>query len=195
MKKVYSPAFKAQVALELLKEDLRSPCSEEVAVFQAFSRTVAEARRGMVVLDTAPTGHTLLLLDATGAYHREVLRTATVAPERIATPLVRLRDPAYTRVLIVTLAETTPVLEAERLQEDLRRAGVEPYAWVVNQSLAAARVTDPVLASRAAAELPLIERVRGLSARVAVVPMLAEPPVGAQRLLDVLGTPAEAVPA
>ena len=171
----------------LLQEDLRSPCTEEVAVFHAFSRIVNEARRGIVVLDTAPTGHTLLLLDATGAYHREVLRTSSVPAERVITPLMRLRDPDHTRMLIVTLPETTPVLEAERLQEDLRRAGIEPYAWVVNQSLAAVHTTDPVLRARAHGELPLIERVRSeLATRVAIVPMLAEAPVGPDHLRELV---------
>jgi arsenite-transporting ATPase len=167
----------------LLEEDLRSPCTEEVAVFHAFSSIVNEGLRGVVILDTAPTGHTLLLLDATGAYHREVLRTSRLDPERVVTPMKRLQDPEHTRVLVVTLPETTPVLEAERLQADLRRAGIEPYAWVVNQSLAASQVSDPLLASRAAAEIPLILRVRDeLAARVAVVPVLAEAPVGPGRL-------------
>jgi arsenite/tail-anchored protein-transporting ATPase len=171
----------------LLEEDLRSPCTDEVAVFHAFSRIVNEARRGVVVLDTAPTGHTLLLLDTTGAYHREVLRSSRVAPERVTTPLMRLQDPDHTRVLIVTLPETTPVSEAERLQEDLRRADIEPFAWIINQSLAAADTVDPVLAARARAELPLIERVRHqLAKRVAVVPMLATEPVGPERLRDLV---------
>ena len=167
----------------VLAEDLRSPCTEEVAVFHAFSRVVNEARRGIVVLDTAPTGHTLLLLDATGAYHREIMRTSGVAPEHVVTPMMRLRDATHTRIFIVTLPEVTPVLEAESLQTDLRRAGIEPFAWVVNQSLAAAHVTDPLLSARAAAEVPLIDRVRReLASRSAVVPMVPEPPVGADRL-------------
>jgi arsenite/tail-anchored protein-transporting ATPase len=169
----------------LLEEDLRSPCTDEVAVFHAFSRIVNEARRGIVVLDTAPTGHTLLLLDTTGAYHREVLRSSRVAPERVTTPLMRLQDPEHTRILVVTLPETTPVAEAERLQDDLRRAGIEPFAWIVNQSLAAADTADPVLVERARAELPLIEHVRGrLAKRVAVVPVLAREPVGPERLRE-----------
>jgi arsenite-transporting ATPase len=169
--------------LALLEEDLRSPCTEEVAVFHAFSRLVFGARREIVVMDTAPTGHTLLLLDATGAYHREMLRTTSAAPGTVHTPLMRLRDPAYTRVLVVTLAETTPVLEAAQLQADLRRAGIEPFAWVVNASLAAAGPRDPVLTARADAELEQIARVTtGLAARVAVVPWLAEEPRGVERL-------------
>jgi arsenite/tail-anchored protein-transporting ATPase len=167
----------------LLEEDLRSPCTEEVAVFHAFSRVVNEARRGVVVLDTAPTGHTLLLLDATGAYHREVLRTSTMPADRVVTPMMRLQDPRHTRILIVTLPETTPVLEAEGLQEDLRRAGIEPFAWIINQSLAAADTADPMLLARAAAEYPLIERVRqDLAERCAITPLKAEPPVGPARL-------------
>jgi len=174
----------------LLEEDLRSPCTEEVAVFHAFSRIVSEARRGIVVLDTAPTGHTLLLLDTTGAYHREVLRSSSVAPERITTPLMRLQDPEHTRILITTLPETTPVSEAERLQTDLRRAGIEPFAWVINQSLAASETADPVLSARARAEIPLIERVRDeLAKRYAVVPVLAEEPVGPGRLREMAGRP------
>ena len=167
----------------LLEEDLRSPCTQEIAVFRAFSRTVAEAKRGFVVLDTAPTGHTLLLLDATGSYHRDVMRTASKGPGRVVTPLMRVQDPAYTKVLVVALPETTPISEAERLQADLRRARIEPWAWVLNRSLAAAVPTDPVLRARAALELAHVERVRReISARVTVLPWLAEPPVGPDRL-------------
>jgi arsenite-transporting ATPase len=173
--------------LALLEEDLRSPCTEEVAVFHAFSRLVFGARREIVVMDTAPTGHTLLLLDATGAYHREVIRTAAGTAGTIHTPLMRLRDPAYTRVLIVTLAETTPVLEAAELQADLRRAGIEAFAWVVNASLAAAGPRDPVLAARAAAELEQIATVTTvLARRLVVVPWLAEEPRGADRLRQIV---------
>jgi arsenite/tail-anchored protein-transporting ATPase len=181
---------------ELLAEDLRSPCTEEVAVFHAFSRVVNEARRGIVVLDTAPTGHTLLLLDATGAYHREVLRTSSMPAERVVTPMMRLRDPSHTRILVVTLPETTPVLEAEALQSELRRAGIEPWAWIVNQSLAAADVTDPLLRARAAAELPLIERVQHeLATRSAIVALQAESPVGPELLRALIASvPARARP-
>jgi arsenite-transporting ATPase len=174
-------------ARALLEEDLRSPCTQEIAVFQAFSRTVAEARRGFVVLDTAPTGHTLLLLDAAGSYHRDVMRTTRGSPGRLVTPLMRLRDPAYTKVLIVTLPETTPVLEAERLQNDLRRAGIEPFAWVLNRSLAAAGPRDPVLRQRAAAEAAHVKRVRREAGRVVLIPWRPEAPVGAELLRSLVG--------
>jgi arsenite-transporting ATPase len=168
----------------LLAEDLRSPCYEELAVFAAFSRLIRDSKQGFVVLDTAPTGHTLLLLDATGAYHREVVRAYSKEHAgRITTPLMRLGDPDYTRVLLVTLAETTPVSEAAELQADLRRAGIEPYAWVVNGSLAAAGSTDPLLRQRIRAELAQIALVRDQHAkRVAIVPWLVEEPVGPERL-------------
>jgi len=127
---------------------------------------------GFVVLDTAPTGHTLLLLDAAESYHREVARTAGSAqiPEAVRTLLPRLRDPGYTKMLLVTLAESTPVHEAERLQADLRRADIEPYGWVLNASLAASGTTHPLLSERAALERPWIARVRGLSERVWLIP-------------------------
>lgn len=167
----------------LLEEDLRSPCTEEIAVFQAFSQAISEAHRKFVVIDTAPTGHTLLLIDATGAYHRDVMRH--VQGMTVRTPLMRLQDPKLTSVLIVTLAETTPVHEAARLQEDLRRAGIEPWAWVINSSLAAAHPHDPLLVARAESELAEIERVKnGLADRVALVPCLAEKPVGRRALLE-----------
>ncbi len=156
------------LALETLAEDLRSPCTEEVAVFHAFSRLITSARREIVIMDTAPTGHTLLLLDATGAYHREMVRK--LGNRAIGTPMLRLRDPELTRVLIVTLPETTPVHEAAQLQDDLRRAGIEPFAWIVNASLAAARPTDPLLAARAREELVQIRAVQAThAARLAVV--------------------------
>lgn len=142
-----------------LEEDLRSPCTEEVAVFHAFSRVVSQARGRLVVLDTAPTGHTLRLLDATGSYHRDVLRgsSPTLAAKTI-TPLMRLRDRSFTRVVLVTLAETTPVSEGTSLQEDLRRAGIEPWAWVVNGSLVASAPRDPILRARAAIQRRQLDR-------------------------------------
>lgn len=167
----------------LLLEDLRSPCTEEVAVFHAFARTVSRARQKLVVLDTAPTGHTLLLLDATGSYHREMLRKVDrTLVGRLTTPLMRLRDPGYTKILLATLPETTPVSEASRLQDDLRRAGIEPWAWVVNASLAAAQTRDPVLARRVALEVAQIDRVRALAQRLAVVPWCAKDPRGLAEL-------------
>jgi arsenite-transporting ATPase len=169
----------------LLAEDLRSPCYEEVAVFAAFSRTVSEARSRFVVLDTAPTGHTLLLLDATGSYHRQMVKSYTSEHTgRIVTPLMRLRDPSYSKILIVALAETTPVSEAARLQADLRRAQVEPFAWVINASLAATGSNDPCLRQRMAAELEQIRLVQEQHARrVAILPWMVDEPVGRERLL------------
>jgi arsenite/tail-anchored protein-transporting ATPase len=171
----------------LLEEDLRSPCTEEIAVFQAFSRIIREAGNKFVVMDTAPTGHTLLLLDATGAYHRDIVRQFGESGRNFKTPMMQLQDPQRTKVLIVTLAETTPVLEAAGLQNDLRRAGIEPWAWVINGSLAMAQPSSPLLRLRAHAELPQIDAVRTQHAeRFAVIPLLAEEPVGAERLQALL---------
>jgi arsenite-transporting ATPase len=165
-----------------LEEDLRSPCTEEIAVFQAFSRAVHEAKRRFVVMDTAPTGHTLLLLDATGSYHRDVVRQMGENGS-YTTPMMRLQDADHTKVVVVTLPEATPVLEAEGLQADLRRAGIEPWAWVVNNSLAAAATADPLLRRRAANEVGEIDRVLTEDAeRCAVLPMLAHEPVGVPAL-------------
>jgi arsenite/tail-anchored protein-transporting ATPase len=165
-------------ARALLAEDLRSPCYEEVAVFEAFSRAVRSSRNQFVVIDTAPTGHTLLLMDATGAYHREIVRQMTEGSS-FSTPLMRLQDPEATKVILTTLAETTPVLEAEELQKDLRRADIEPWAWIVNNSLLAAGPSSPLLRTRAAAERPQIARVADeLSNWYAVVPLMEEEPVG-----------------
>ena len=166
----------------LLREDLRSPCTEEVAIFHAFSRIVTEARSAFVVLDTAPTGHTLLLMDATGAYHRQMLRDLDprlTGAGRVVTPLMRLQNPDYTYVILVALPETTPVSEAAALQEDLRRARIEPWAWVVNRSLLAAGTRDPLLRQRLQGERRQIERIRGaLAQRVFILPWQATPPVG-----------------
>lgn len=167
-----------------LAEDLLSPCTEEVAVFQQFSRAVHESRRQFVVIDTAPTGHTLLLLDATGSYHREIARQIGDSLSFV-TPLMRLQDPEQTKVILVTLAETTPVLEAEGLQQGLERAGIRPWAWVVNNSIAAAHPESSFLRQRAANEVEQIARVRALSSRVAIVPLLAEEPIGETRLAAV----------
>jgi arsenite-transporting ATPase len=168
----------------LMREDLASPCTEEVAVFHAFSRIVAEARGAFVVMDTAPTGHTLLLLDATGAYHRQMMQDMGPVQGRILTPLMRLQDQDYTKVILVALPETTPVSEAASLQDDLRRAKIEPWAWVVNRTLAQTGTTDPLLQRRIGGEVAQITRIRnGLAQRLYVLPFLAEPPVGIPNLL------------
>ncbi|MDO8653057.1 MAG: arsenical pump-driving ATPase [Undibacterium sp.] len=167
----------------LLEEDLRSPCTEEIAVFQAFSRVIREAGKKFVVMDTAPTGHTLLLLDATGAYHREIARQMANTGLHFTTPMMQLQDPKQTKIVIVTLAETTPVLEAAGLQADLRRAGIEPWAWIINNSLVMANPTSPLLRQRAINELAQIQDVSTKYAtRWAVIPLQAEEPVGLDRL-------------
>ncbi|WP_292936653.1 arsenical pump-driving ATPase [Noviherbaspirillum sp.] len=167
----------------LLEEDLRSPCTEEIAVFQAFSRVIREAGKKFVVMDTAPTGHTLLLLDATGAYHREIVRQMGHSGMHFTTPMMQLQDPKQTKIMIVTLAETTPVLEAANLQDDLRRAGIEPWAWIINNSLAYANPRSPLLRERAANEMTQIETVASRHAqRWAIVPLQAQEPVGVERL-------------
>ncbi len=163
----------------MLEEDLRSPCTEEIAVFRAFARTVDEGKGGFVVLDTAPTGHTILLLDAAEAYHREVERTQGDMPESVKELLPRLRDKDFTRVFVVTLPEATPVHEAERLQNDLRRAGIEPYAWVINQSMLASGTQNATLMERGAFELPYIKAVSDrLSTRCALIAWVPQPPIG-----------------
>ncbi|TFD71709.1 arsenical pump-driving ATPase [Cryobacterium sp. Hb1] len=164
-----------------LAEDLLSPCTDEVAVFRQFSKAVHESRHEFVVVDTAPTGHTLLLLDATGSYHREIARQMGEGMAFV-TPLMRLQDSALTKVLLVTLAETTPVLEAEELQQDLQRAGIQPWGWVVNNSIAAARPESPFLLARAANEVTQIDWVFDHADRVAIVPLLADEPIGVDRL-------------
>ena len=167
----------------LLEEDLRSPCTEEIAVFQALSRVMWESKETFVIVDTAPTGHTLLLLDATGAYHRDVVRNLQPG-SHVVTPMMRLQDPKQTKMVIVTLPETTPVLEAESLQADLRRAGIEPWAWVINSSLSAASPKDPLLVARAAEEQQHVERVQKSVSRVAIIPWLMQEPTGSERLLE-----------
>lgn len=172
----------------LLEEDLRSPCTEEIAVFQAFSAIIREAGTKFVVMDTAPTGHTLLLLDATGAYHREISRQMDTSGLHYTTPLMRLQDPKRTKVLIVTLAETTPVLEAANLQADLNRAGIAAWAWVINTSVAASHAQSPLLRQRAANELREINAVATRHARrYAVVPLLQQEPIGVERLQALAG--------
>ena len=149
----------------LLEEDLRSPCTEEVAVFRAFAKVVDDGEDGYVVVDTAPTGHTLLLLDAAEAYHREVDRSSGELPHEVRKLLPRLRDPDFTRILLVSLPEATPVQEALRLRDDLRRSGIEPFGWIINQALSGHQLTDPVLLGRQAQEAPLIEQVLSQSQR------------------------------
>ena len=185
-----SPKFDAPERA-LLLEDLQSPCTEEVAVFHAFSRIVSEARSAFVVLDTAPTGHSMLLMDATGAYHRQMMREFDGhGSAHIITPLMRLQDAAYTKIILVTLPEVTPVSQAAALQEDLRRAGIEPFAWVLNKSVLAAGTRDPLLAARLLGERKQMQRMAaGLVKRVFTLAWLTMPPVGFSELSKLVSKP------
>ena len=159
---------------KLLLEDLKSPCTEEVAVFHAFSKAIQQAKRKFVVIDTAPTGHTLLLLDTAGSYHREIMRNTEMDVSRIKTPYMALQDSSLSKVILVSLPETTPMREAAALQEDLKRAGITPYAWVVNQSLSMqSAIKDPLLKSRARAEGEVIQTIENsLTQRIYGIPYL-----------------------
>jgi arsenite/tail-anchored protein-transporting ATPase len=186
-----SPQLDAQEQA-LLLEDLQSPCTEEVAVFHAFSRIVSEGRSAFVVLDTAPTGHSMLLMDATGAYHRQMTRELEGhGAARVVTPLMRLRDAAYTKIILVTLPEVTPVSQAAAMQDDLRRARIEPYAWVLNKSVLAAGTHDALLQARLAGERQQVERmVTGMAKRLYALPWLAVPPIGLGELAKLVSAPA-----
>lgn len=153
----------------VLEEDLRSPCTEEIAVFKAFAAIVARATDRVVILDTAPTGHTLLLLDAAESYSREVARLHDQTPSDVSELLGRLRDPEFTSVLLVTLAEPTPVHEAAALQADLERAGIYPATWVVNQSFLATGTTESTLAARAHHEVRWLREIRDRHPSVLIV--------------------------
>jgi arsenite-transporting ATPase len=185
-----SPGLDAQEQA-LLLEDLQSPCTEEVAVFHAFSHIVNEARSAFVVLDTAPTGHSMLLMDATGAYHRQIMRGFDQhSTGRVTTPLMRLQDATYTKIILVTLPEVTPVSQAAALQDDLRRAGIEPYAWVLNKSILAAGTHDQLLSARLAGEKKQMDRIAaGLAKRTFILPWLTRPPIGFVELSRLVSGP------
>jgi arsenite/tail-anchored protein-transporting ATPase len=170
-------------AIAYIKEDLKSPCTEEIAIFQAFANVVGRSKEEIVVIDTAPTGHTLLLLDAAHSYHKELERSTGEISENVKELLPRLRNQNETEIVITVLPEATPVLEAERLQKDLQRAGIVPQWWVINQSLYATNTFDPVLRRRATGEKYWIRKVQNeLSNHVAVIPWLDSDKLGIEQI-------------
>ncbi|KAA6461494.1 MULTISPECIES: arsenical pump-driving ATPase [Bacillus cereus group] len=171
--------------LAYLEEDLRSPCTEEIAVFRALAEIVEKANDEIVVIDTAPTGHTLLLLDAAQTYHKEIARSSGEVPQSVKNLLPRLRNPEETSVVIVTLAEATPVHEASRLQEDLKRAEIHPKWWVINQSFYATHTIDPVLKGRSQSEIPWIQEVQKESQHnFVIIPWQSEDVIGYEKLKE-----------
>jgi arsenite-transporting ATPase len=160
---------------KLILEDLKSPCTEEVAVFHAFSKAISLAKKKFVVMDTAPTGHTLLLLDTAGSYHRDIMRN-NVNAVRLITPYMSLQDTELSKIILVSLPETTPMREAGSLQDDLLRAGIKPYAWLINQSLSMLEgISDPILKSRAHAEIDVINTIKiKYAQRTYGIPFIAE---------------------
>jgi arsenite-transporting ATPase len=165
----------SEEAKKLILEDLKSPCTEEVAVFHAFSKAISLAKRQFVVIDTAPTGHTLLLLDTAGSYHRDIMRN-NINSGRLRTPYMSLQDHELSKIILVSLPETTPMREAASLQDDLNRAGIKPYAWLINQSLSMhSGISDPLLKSRANAEIEVIKTIKTKYAdRTFGIPFIAE---------------------
>ncbi|AWW32816.1 arsenical pump-driving ATPase [Echinicola strongylocentroti] len=165
----------SEEAKKLILEDLKSPCTEEVAVFHAFSKAISMAKRKFVIMDTAPTGHTLLLLDTAGSYHRDIMRNNMNAG-RLRTPYMSLQDQELSKIILVSLPETTPMREAGSLQDDLKRAGIKPYAWLINQSLTLlSSITDPLLKSRASAEAEVINTIKtSYSEKTFGIPFIAD---------------------
>ncbi|WP_173917888.1 arsenical pump-driving ATPase [Halobacillus sp. Marseille-Q1614] len=161
--------------IKYLQEDLDSPCTEEIAVFRAFADVVEHSEEEFIVIDTAPTGHTLLLLDAAQSYHKEIERTTGEVPTSVKKLLPTLQDESYTKMCIVSLPEATPVYEAERLETDLRRAGLHPSWWIMNQCLSAADTNDHLLQAKAQAESKWIERVTSSKPQAAVLPWEKSP--------------------
>ena len=169
-----------------VEEDLRSPCTQEIAVFRAFAEIVNEADDEIVVIDTAPTGHTLLLLDATQSYHKEIQKSQGDIPESVKNLLPRLRDATETEVVIIALAEATPVYEAMRLQDDLKRAGINNKWWVINASLLMTNTKSPLLKAKAVSEIPWINKVDEISqGNFAVVPWKGEE-INEQNLVELI---------
>lgn len=157
--------------LEYVKEDLRSPCTQEIAVFRAFADIVAKSRDEIVVLDTAPTGHTILLLESTQNYNQQIENSGGAVSDAEKELLPRLKDSNETEVIIVTLAETTPFYEAKRLLDDLKRAGLAVRWWVINASYSMADTKSDFLRAKATAELQWIHEVDNISdGQYAIIP-------------------------
>lgn len=172
--------------LAFLEEDLNSPCTEEIAVFRAFAAVVDQAEDSFVIIDTAPTGHTLLLLDAAESYHKELERSTGEIPKSVNKLLPRLRNKNETDVIIVTLPEPTPVYEAIRLEEDLQRASIYPSWWVINQSLAKTNTIDPILKARAATEMRWMNIVSERSAQMSVIPWQSDLIIGYDKIKEMI---------
>lgn len=164
----------------VLEEDLRSPCTEEIATFQAFSRIIRESNKKIVVMDTAPTGHTLLLLDATGAYHNEVIKQ--MGSKGVTTPMMQIQNSDKTKIILVTLAETTPITEAEHLEQDLGRAGIKPWGWIINNTLVNHPTRSGLLIERALKEKTEIEEISKRKDNLALVGLQSEEPTGIEGL-------------
>lgn len=161
----------AEEDIAYVEEDLRSPCTQEIAVFRAFAEIVDKAEDQIVVIDTAPTGHTLLLLDSTQSYNKEIKRSQGDIPESVKKLLPRLRNADETEVIIVTLAEATPVYEAKRLEEDLIRATISTKWWVINSSLYKTGTTNKLLSAKASNEIEWINKVDAhADGKFAVIP-------------------------
>ena len=128
-----------------IKEELESPCTEEMAAFDKFMSYVESDDYDYVVFDTAPTGHTLRLLELPFDYSKQVslmvttneksLEAKSVTQKRFEKVIARMKNPEQSIFSFVVYPESTPVIEAYRAMLDLKSAGIQTQFVVANQVL------------------------------------------------------------
>ena len=173
-----------ETTMQLMTEELDSPCTEEMAAFDKFIDYASQPDWEVVVFDTAPTGHTLRLLELPMDWSQQldvkvfasVESTAAddVAKRHFAQVIEMMRDPAQSTFAFVLYPEATPILEAWRAAQEIATVGVPTGLVVANQVIPAEQATTAFAqARRAMQEKYLAEISQRFGAPVLQIPLLA----------------------
>ena len=145
-------------SIKVMAEELDSPCTEEMAAFDKFIEYASQDGWQVTVFDTAPTGHTLRLLQLPVDWSTQLdikvyasvdtVAADDVAKQRFAQVIDMMKDPEQSTFAYVMYPESTPIIEAFRAAEELSTIGIEPGLVVANQVLPGEACTTPFSKAR-----------------------------------------------
>jgi arsenite-transporting ATPase len=193
--KVAAEAYKARIledarrrgrppeALSVMAEELDSPCTEEMAAFDRFIDYASQKDWPVIVFDTAPTGHTLRLLELPVDWSQQLdikifasvdsSAADDVAKARFGEVIAMMRDPERSTFAFVMYPEATPILEAGRAVDELRTVGIEPGLVVANMVIPEGQATTPFTQARRAMQVKyLAEMTTRFPVPVVQIPLL-----------------------
>lgn len=158
-------------AIAVMEEELNSPCTEEMAAFDKFIEYASLDEWQAVIFDTAPTGHTLRLLELPVDWSKQLdvkifasvdaSAADDVAKQRFAKVIDMMRDPQQSTFAFVMYPEATPILEAWRAARELGTVGIQPGLVVANQVIPPHEADTPFTQARRSMQEKYLSDIAG----------------------------------